>query len=69
MKAMYLIASRGKPEIKSRDKMSAEFQSFLDNSLEFNPNKRLSADELLSHNFLAKTSSLKTIKPNIDAAR
>ena len=25
MKAMYLIASRGKPEIKSRDKISAEF--------------------------------------------
>ena len=69
MKAMYLIASRGKPEIKSREKISAEFLSFLDNTLEFNPNKRLSAEELLSHPFLAKTSSLRTIKPNIDAAR
>ena len=69
MKAMYLIASRGKPEIKTRDKMSAEFRSFLDNSLEFNPNKRLSAEELLSHPFLARTSSLKTITPNIEAAR
>ena len=69
MKAMYLIASRGKPDIKSREKISAEFRSFLDNTLEFNPNKRPSAEELLSHPFLGKTSSLRTIKPNIEAAR
>ena len=69
MKAMYLIASRGKPDIKSREKMSTEFQSFLDKALVFNPKDRLSAEELLSHPFLDKTSSLKTLKPNIDAAR
>lgn len=69
MKAMYLIASRGKPEIKSRDKISAEFGSFLDNSLAFKPKDRLSAEELLSHPFFNITSSLKTIKPNIEAAR
>jgi len=69
MKAMYLIASRGKPEIKSREKMSLEFKSFLDKALVFNPRERLSAEELLAHPFLEKTSSLKTLKPNIEAAR
>ena len=69
MKAMYLIASRGKPEIKSRAKMSVAFQSFLDKALVFNPQERLSAEELLKEPFLSVTTSLKTLKPNIDAAR
>ena len=69
MKAMYLIASRGKPEIKSWVKMSVAFQSFLDKALVFNPTQRLSAEDLLSQPFLSTTSSLKTIKPNIEAAR
>lgn len=69
MRAMYLIASRGKPEIKSINSISADFRSFLDSSLAFDPNQRQSAGELLEHPFLSKTCSLATIKQNIDAAK
>ena len=69
MRAMYLIASRGKPEIKSWKMISDEFRSFLENSLAFDPQRRAGADALLTHPFLEKTVSLKTITPNIVAAR
>jgi len=69
MRAMYLIASRGKPEVKSWNIISQEFRSFLESSLAFDPHQRASADALLTHPFLEKPASLKTITPNIVAAR
>ena len=69
MKAMYLITSRGKPEIKSWAIITPAFQSFLDACLAPDPNRRKGAEELLVHAFLSKPASLKTIMPNIMAAR
>ena len=69
MKAMYLISSRGKPEIKSWAIITQDFKSFLDSCLTLDPARRKSSEELLVHSFLSKTASLKTITPNIVAAR
>ena len=69
MRAMYLIASRGKPPIKSWDSISPDFKSFLSLALEFEPDKRPSSAQLLQHSFLANKCKLTNIKLNIDAAR
>jgi p21-activated kinase 1 len=47
LRALYLIATHGKPEIQDRDKLSPSFQDFLDQCLEVNVEQRLSAKELL----------------------
>ena len=68
MRAMYLIASRGRPEVKTWSLLSPEFRNFLELSLAFEPARRASAEQLLSHPFLAAPADLKTITPNIGAA-
>ena len=69
MRAMYLIAARGKPEIKSWSSISPDFRDLLNSCLAFLPKDRKSAETLLSHPFLSRTTSLSSIKQNIDAAR
>lgn len=69
VKAIYLIASRGKPQIKNREKLSPELQDFIDRCLEVDVDKRADADELLTHAFLKKRKALSTLKPLIVAAK
>jgi p21-activated kinase 1 len=69
LKALYLIATHGKPDVKSREKLSPELSDFLDRCLETDVEKRSSAEELLDHKFLAKAESLSTIIPLIRAAK
>jgi p21-activated kinase 1 len=69
LKALYLIATHGKPDVKSREKLSPELSDFLDRCLETDVEKRSSAEELLKHKFLAKAESLSTITPLIRAAK
>lgn len=47
LRALYLIATNGKPEIKEKDKLSGIFQNFLDQCLEVEVEKRSAASELL----------------------
>ena len=47
LRAMFNTASKGAPPLKKPKKWSNEFKSFLSRSLEMDPDKRASADELL----------------------
>jgi len=69
LRALYLIATNGKPEIKEREKLSFIFQDFLDKCLETQVEKRPSASELLRHPFLKLSKPLISLNPLILAAK
>lgn len=69
LRALYLIATHGKPHIKDRERRSPQLMDFLDRCLEVDVEKRATAQELLEHPFLQKAASLSTIVPLIRAAK
>ncbi|XP_036678139.3 serine/threonine-protein kinase Pak isoform X4 [Drosophila suzukii] len=69
LKALYLIATNGKPEIKEKDKLSGAFQDFLDQCLEVEVERRASALDLLKHPFLKLARPLASLTPLIMAAK
>jgi p21-activated kinase 1 len=69
LRALYLIATNGKPEIKEREKLSTIFQDFLDRCLETQVEKRPTAAELLRHSFLKLSRPLISLNPLILAAK
>lgn len=62
-RAIFLIAKYGRPKVRSWDKLSSEFQSFLDKSLEVEVDYRASAETLLDHPFLKKACTSKDFVP------
>merc|ERR1719244_2482533 len=69
LRALYLIATNGKPEIKDREKLSPIFQDFLDKCLEVDVEKRPSAHDMLRHPFLKLSRPLISLNPLILAAK
>lgn len=69
LRALYLIATYGTPKIENPEKLSAELRDFLAQSLEMDPTKRPSAEELLKHPFLKKAGPLSSLTRNIVAAK
>lgn len=69
LRALYLIASNGKPEIKNKNKLGPDIVSFLDRCLEVDVEKRATAAELLDHPFLKRAENLESLKQNVLAAR
>lgn len=61
VKALYLIASKGKPDLSDPDQISPELKDFLDRCLEVNPAKRADAKELQKHPFLRKACSIEEL--------
>jgi len=69
LRALFLIASNGKPEVKEKQRLSPELAAFLDQCLEVDMDRRASAQELLQHPFLQNADDLTSLQQNILAAR
>jgi serine/threonine protein kinase len=69
LRALFLIASNGKPEVKEPDRLSPPLSSFLDKCLELDPDKRPDAADLLKHEFVIEPKDLSSLKNNIQASR
>ena len=69
LRALYLIATKRKPEVNDKQKLSPELVKFLDKTLEVDVEKRASAADLRQHAFLKKAGDLKSLKQNISTAR
>lgn len=59
LKALYLIATHGTPDLQDPESVSTELKDFLSQALQLDPEKRPSAKQLLAHPFLEKAASPK----------
>uniref|UniRef100_A0A4W5RM47 non-specific serine/threonine protein kinase n=1 Tax=Hucho hucho TaxID=62062 RepID=A0A4W5RM47_9TELE len=69
LRALYLIATNGTPELQSPEKLSPVFRSFLSRCLEMDVEKRGGGKELLQHAFLKLAKPLSSLTPLILAAK
>uniref|UniRef100_A0A0N4U410 non-specific serine/threonine protein kinase n=1 Tax=Dracunculus medinensis TaxID=318479 RepID=A0A0N4U410_DRAME len=69
LKAIYLIARNGKPEIRKRNQLSPEFIDFLDRCLCVQEDERANTDELLRHPFIQMAKPLSSLIPYIRAVK
>ncbi|XP_034024521.1 serine/threonine-protein kinase PAK 1 [Thalassophryne amazonica] len=69
LRALYLIATNGTPELQNPEKLSTIFRDFLNQCLEMDVEKRGSAKDLLQHQFLKMAKPLSSLTPLILAAK
>jgi len=69
LRALFLIASNGKPLVKNPDQLSTLLYDFLDKCLEVEVELRPDASELLRHDFVRDVKDLSSLENNIRAAR
>ncbi|ORZ00863.1 kinase-like domain-containing protein [Syncephalastrum racemosum] len=69
LRALYLIATNGTPQLQNPETLSDVFRDFLALCLEVDPERRPSAKEMLQHPFLEKADPLHSLAPLIQAAR
>eukprot|EP00051_Salpingoeca_urceolata_P031750 m.12841 g.12841 ORF g.12841 m.12841 type:complete len:502 (-) comp4367_c0_seq2:328-1833(-) len=69
LRALYLIATNGTPELQHPEQLSDIFKDFLCRCLEMSVDARASASELLQHDFLKQAAPLKSLVPLIKAAK
>jgi serine/threonine protein kinase len=69
LRALYLIATNGTPELQNPENLSKVFKDFLERCLEMEVDRRGSAAELLTHSFLRKAAPLSSLTPLILAAK
>ncbi|PWN51839.1 Pkinase-domain-containing protein [Violaceomyces palustris] len=69
LRALYLIATNGTPKINNPENLSSTFKDFLKTCLEVDSEKRPDAKGMLTHPFLKRSESLRTLAPLIKAAR
>jgi len=69
LKAIYLIAQNGKPEVRRRGDLSADFVHFLDRCLSVNADERADTVELLAHPFIKRAGPLSSLVAYIKAVK
>ncbi|GMT32358.1 hypothetical protein PFISCL1PPCAC_23655 [Pristionchus fissidentatus] len=69
LRAIYLIATNGKPDFSGRESLSPAFKEFIDYCLEVSVDNRWSASQLLSHPFLRCAKPLASLYYLIVAAK
>lgn len=69
LRALWLIATNGTPEIKNQNELSAVFRDFLYFALKVDPEKRASAHDLLRHDFMKTCVDLSQLAPMVKASR
>jgi p21-activated kinase 1 len=69
LRALYLIATNGTPQIKDVESLSPVFRNFLDFALKVDPERRAAAADLLNHEFMNSCSPLITLAPLVKSAR
>ncbi|XP_030629615.1 serine/threonine-protein kinase PAK 2a [Chanos chanos] len=69
LRALYLIATNGTPELQNPEKLSPIFRDFLNRCLEMDVEKRGGGRELLQHPFLKLAKPLSSLTPLILAAK
>ncbi|PFH57128.1 hypothetical protein XA68_15479 [Ophiocordyceps unilateralis] len=69
LRALWLIATNGTPQIKNELELSPIFRDFLYFALKVDPEKRASAHDLLRHDFMKQCVELAQLSPLVRAAR
>ncbi|SPO04981.1 related to Smu1 - Ste20-like protein kinase [Cephalotrichum gorgonifer] len=69
LRALWLIATNGTPQIKDEQNLSDVFRDFLYWALKVDPERRASANDLLRHDFMDQCVDLKHLAPLVKAAR